>query len=892
MRIKRLSFRNVGPFSREGVRLDGFSDGLNVVCETNEFGKSTILTALEMILFKPFSSTDKHIKALRSAGSDDPVEGEIVFSAEGREYRFYKRFLKQKSARLEDRRTEEVLAVDRSAEERLSELLRSDRYVGGPSGLLWVRQGTSMDGIADDGQIASRLEGELGTLIGGARGRDYLARVEAELAISLTNTGQEKKNGPLRNAREAVAATDAKLEDAKRLRDQTMSFGVELEKVTAEIGRLMRDAEDTRRPAQIKETQAAMMGAQSFANELELAQAKHAEAESKAERAARRQDDYIRSLMSFDETSKELAETIAIHQNEISEIQAAQANRAELVETVSNLEARLEDAAHRHNKRETYARDQQRFELLRKDREQMNARLEHLNELESELGKLTQMMSDLPAIARRDLDALRQAGEVLRQCESDLAALSTQLYLELSPEGGGKVTLLDGTVVKSGPVELSGDSGLLIQGVGQLRSDDQKLNETTKHRDKAKAEYTALLSRLGVSDVADAARIADERYNIEQTRKRAAADIARLAPEGRQAVDAQALALETDAQKLADILEESGVELTEIDNDDAFESLRAHRAKLEVIDEALERRRHIAAESQTLQARLTERLNGLGLPEDEAARKAKADEFARDKLKAESDLRALSANVDAVKARAPAQSLEMLQAKVIRLEQSASYAQERLEQLKTQEAGLRARRDAAFEGGDADGTVDALAAQLETQKEELARQIQAKDVRVLLRDTLIATQTRLREAYTAPVTQELAPLLARVIPGAEAGLSENLGVDTVLRNGKLEALNQLSGGTQEQFAILTRLAYARLLAKSGASAPVILDDALVYADDARRDAMFDVLGLVSSGERPIQVIYLSCHAGATRNLGGTRLTPKSWPASLHGARDRQMAPKS
>jgi len=57
---------------------------------------------------------------------------------------------------------------------------------------------------------------------------------------------------------------------------------------------------------------------------------------------------------------------------------------------------------------------------------------------------------------------------------------------------------------------------------------------------------------------------------------------------------------------------------------------------------------------------------------------------------------------------------------------------------------------------------------------------------------------------------------------------------------------------------------------------VILDDALVYADDARRDAMFDVLEFVSSGEKPIQIIYLSCHAGATNRLGGTRIVPQPW----------------
>jgi DNA repair exonuclease SbcCD ATPase subunit len=876
VRIKRLSFRNVGPFGEDGVTLDGFSRGLNVVCETNEFGKSTILKALEMVLFKPFSGADKTLKALRSAGSENPLEGEIIFSVDGREYRLFKRFLKQKMARLEDAKTGETLAIDRSAEERVAELLRSDRYQGGPSGLLWVRQGTSMDGVADDGQIASRLEGELGTLIGGARGRDYLARVESELAKILTHSGQEKKHGPLRNAREAVQSTKAELQDAERLYALTTSYGVELEKVTADIDRLLRDAADTKRPEQIKETQNAMMAGQSFANELELVEAKYMQAVNAAERAGQRQAEHVQALISFNETSNQLMQASEALQNSCVKTEAAQAERNECAARVSELEAGLQEAAQRQTKRETYTRDTQRLALLNKDRVQLSARLEHLNDLQGELETLTQSMSDLPAIGRRDVEALRRAADDLRQSESDLAALSTRLYLDLSIEGAGKVTL-EGQILEGGPIELMGGQALSIEGVGELKSDDRNLRETTSKRDGAKAEYTEMLARFEVSDASNASKIADDRYNIEQARKRAAAEIARLAPQGRRAMEAEATSLETEAQGLVDTLAEIGSELTEGDNDESFEALRQARAKLELIDEELGHSRRAVAQAETLQAKLNERLNGLGLPRDEAAQKSQADKYASDKLKTESDMRALLAEVEAVKSRAPEQSLEMLQARLQRLEQSAQQAQQRLDQLRVNEASLRARRDAAFEGGDAQTTVGALKGRLETEQNELARQIRAKDVRVLLRDTLVATQTRLREAYTAPIKEELAPLLSRVIPGAEAGLSENLGVDTVLRNGRREALTQLSGGTQEQFAILTRLAYARLLGKSGASAPVILDDALVYADDARRDAMFDVLGLVSSGERPIQIIYLSCHAGATTHLGGTRLTPKSWP---------------
>ena len=286
MRLKRVSFRNVGPFGARGVSLQGFTPGLNVVCETNEFGKSTVLKSLELVLFKPFSSADKQIKSLRTANSEEAPEGEIVFSSEGRDYRFSKRFLKSKGARLQDDITGEVLGIDRAAEVALAKLLCSDRFEGGPSGLLWVRQGKSMEGITDNGQIASRLEGELGTLIGGERARDYLARVETELAAVLTPSGQEKKSGPLRLAREAVEAIQAELLEAKRLRDLTRSIGIELGQVTREIDRVSREAEDDTISKQIETTRGAMERARSFANALALLEAQSAQALSTAERAA------------------------------------------------------------------------------------------------------------------------------------------------------------------------------------------------------------------------------------------------------------------------------------------------------------------------------------------------------------------------------------------------------------------------------------------------------------------------------------------------------------------------------------------------------------------------------------------------------------------------------
>ena len=66
-------------------------------------------------------------------------------------------------------------------------------------------------------------------------------------------------------------------------------------------------------------------------------------------------------------------------------------------------------------------------------------------------------------------------------------------------------------------------------------------------------------------------------------------------------------------------------------------------------------------------------------------------------------------------------------------------------------------------------------------------------------------------------------------------------------------------------SVLTRLAFARLLAKDGRPAPVILDDALVYSDDDRIEKMFDALHRQA---REQQIIVFSCRQRAFQKLGG------------------------
>lgn len=135
---------------------------------------------------------------------------------------------------------------------------------------------------------------------------------------------------------------------------------------------------------------------------------------------------------------------------------------------------------------------------------------------------------------------------------------------------------------------------------------------------------------------------------------------------------------------------------------------------------------------------------------------------------------------------------------------------------------------------------------------------------------LEAARAAARDRYVEPVLAELRPLLRLLWPDAELRFDgDSLLPTALIRAGREEPLSALSGGTQEQIALLVRLAFARLLAAQGRPAPVIFDDALVYTDDDRIETMFDALHTQAAGQ---QIVVLSCRQRAFRDLGGTMLT--------------------
>ncbi|GLQ23916.1 GTP-binding protein [Algimonas ampicilliniresistens] len=866
MRIDGFRFRHVGPFGADGVAVDGLVSGLNVVAEHNERGKSSLLRALQLFLLQGHTTWGKRGNAIKR--DDGSATGEIDFTHQGVAYRLIKTYQRGKDAQLIDRSTGATLAKKGEADERMAAIMGTADKARGPSGLLWVEQGLSMDAVQDDGLVASKLETELSTLVGGDRARDYLARTEAALGELLTATGRPRVGGPLKLAEDALEQVESQLADAHRLREQTRQIGLDLMRVRAALSRLQGEDDDTETDARIAQVRTELDSAKAARASLETAQALAQRLTAETEQAERRLADHLATIARYDRAKQGVTTERKAVTNLMQRRDAIKTSLADIDAQLSALRHSQSQLAAAQSARANVERVQDRQAAL----QQVESRLEALDTLLADREKQVEARNALPEIDRATLDQLAALEQDAARLEHRLGDVDVQLRLTLE---AGATASLDGRTIGSGTVRLDATSELILPGVGRIALDAPEADTLKRDRDGLIVQAEDLRARLGVTDYADAATALRARADIDATLRMTDKERDRIAPDGRDTLIDRKAALLREIETLTDLIAaapelEVHVDAQTIDAEIATRS--GARAALQ--DEQVELSGKLEAAKTRLDAHqlaLTE------LPES-AAPKQRTDtqaELAAAAATTRQRAETALSELETLRAQAPTDP-DLLQASLNRLTQVRENRAKQLTDLKQKDVELSARRSGVLDRSDPDLEVKALDGQAETLRETVEQHRRHAQALTLLRDTLGASQRQLQDQYTEPVRRELAPLLARVIDGADLSLNETLGAQGLLREGRDDDLALLSGGTREQIAILTRLAFARLLARGGQACPVILDDALVYADDDRRARMFDVLNYVSVGEDALQLLYLSCHERAARELGGHRLTLTSW----------------
>ncbi|MAD35396.1 MAG: hypothetical protein CMO30_08210 [Tistrella sp.] len=891
MKLRSLALNQFKKFTVP-TRLDDIEDDLNVVVGPNEMGKSTLLDALRAALFEKYSSKAQPIVALQNDRNQAGPVVELAFELDDGVYRVTKRFVKKPYARLScpDGRTLEGDA----AEEMLRSLLGFDE--AGKTGakaetlgmwnVLWVQQGQSFGALdlpeSARSNLHSALEAEVGTVLGGRRGRALPQAIEKQLG-ELVTAGNGRPRGAYRDLIENAETLQSELDGLSTRRQDLAKTLDDLEEAQETLTRLLTGDRD-----QVDQT------------ELAKARKRHGQLAELEGRIAAAASDLELKKRNLEQAEKVQTERAGLKDTIAAEEEAVDRARQRL-EDVRRQEkdARAQLETSRTGVREAEAAVTAADEVVSRQRRTMDAVDRHvrIRELESRLAKAQaaekrqrEAQQSAAAILVTDdvIEAIRSAAKGLGTIESRLSAAATRIAFDMSPDEMSGIEI-DGRALPAGQrsVQAIEPMTIAIPDRGRITIEPviQDRNKLLNQQRDAKARLKEALQAGGAKNVNDAENQYTRRGKLLQAAELARQEAELHAP-ATDDHDAGAQALSDYIDGLRKILAR---EMDELDIEELPEHAEAESALRDAVEQADEARGSVNSaraalggpednlgqlqtELGTVKARYddgTERLETLRRQLTGAENELSDDQLQKNIDAAQAELSEQEAAVATLEAQRTDETVPQLEARIARLDKAIQDRREKRGNLKEKIAGLRSHVE-ALEGVGLDEAIQQKARELEFCEEERRRSECEVQVLSLLLSTLRAAEQDAKERYLSPVLNRVRPYLQLLFPGAEITIDENLRIVGVVRDaGYEEAFHHLSMGTQEQIAVLIRLAFAEMLVEQGHPATVILDDALVFSDDRRMSRMFDILNMAA---RNVQVVIFTCREQLFEELGGRQLS--------------------
>lgn len=872
MRITALRMFNVKRFANRGVAIEGIGEGVNVLCKANEFGKSTSFEALHALFFQPHTSTAGDVRNLRPYSGGNPLIEADVFTGAG-QYRITKQFYGGKSVQVADLPTGRLIAQADEAENFISELIQGG--AGGPAGLLWVRQGvTGIEKLSrpqeeSEKQVRASLlesvQGEVEAVTGGRRMADIAAKTAQALGELVTATGRPKAGERYAAASEKrdslVLAESALEQDVMALRSALDQRA----EATRRLAEMQNPEEKTARQAAIIAAQAAVDTARQLSDKLQAAEAELALAQARHETGQRADTQFREALAEVTNLEGQRQEAQRKREDAMSKRRGATASIETARVEAQTAEDEAKEARELLGRLSAAEKAREAADRLIELKQRLNAAEAARETAEQAEAELAQIQIPADAISElQDLDIAIAKIRAVRDAASPTVAISYE------PGRAASVTL-DGVPLTDGQERgYEGYAQLVAPGIGTITLRSHGAAPGSDQLEQTEARRAALLSSMGVADLAAARerQIAAQKLaaRISETR----VELRSLAPDGLPALRAAIAAITpADAGELelkADpVATRQALENAEQRRQQANQTVRDTEPLRDNAEGAF-----VKAETElaTLAAKMQQVAAVLG----PAEQREDSATGLRDRL-AQLEVVLAATNQLATKLRAETPDLESLQASLKRQLSADQAAETNIGQLRENIAGLtaqiRTRSDEAVEEkwNETKDELSSAQARVAAFEQEVA-------ILQRLSAALDTARSEASDLYLKPVMAELKPLLGLLFDDVSITFDDKtLLPHKITRNGLDEDVDRLSGGMREQLSVLTRLAFARLLARDGRPAPVILDDALVYSDDDRIEKMFDALHRQSSDQ---QIIIFSCRQRAFAQLGGNILQMTDW----------------
>jgi chromosome segregation ATPase len=866
MILRRIAVQNFRKLV-EPVVIENLSDKLVIIVGDNEEGKSTLLQAIRSCFFDKHNMTGERAQSFQPYNSSTRPEVRVEFEINGKPYKLFKAFCYRPQAELT---TPTGVLLGSAAEEELARILRftapqrasrsaSDHEHEGIFGMFWVEQGKSYTGLQPtaDGRstIQQALQQEVGDVLGGKRGQKILAEVTNMRNELLTATGRPK--GEYAKATDRLLEIQAelatveialndygrKLEDLERCRARQRRY---------EADRTMEHAEERLQHARESfDRIAALQGTLQHA-ETELAKTT-AEHNLAANRAGQRN----RLLSEVDSTKRraeQLQTTWDAKQDSLAKArQQVESGEKQLLHAAK----RFEGAAAAHSlatASELLARSQAELERsLARERDALlaKAKAEHSLEAASGIG-----------IEKKDITRLKHLNDEVTKARGRIEALATNVKIDL--ETGVKARIGRAAVVSGAENRITEATTIDIPDCARIKIvPGGDIADPLAESKNAQEKLQRALNELGVSKFAEAEARLEDRQNLLNEAKKYQELVAAHAPEGLEVLQGTNAELRGEITRLA---EQVGAKPKSLKHSvSAVKDAQRELDMAEVEHKRLERR--IKQAREDLAAAQTDEAGCKASFESEEHRFHELEERLAEERKkvSDSDLqnavleasqRVATAERTATAARMVLEAANPESAK-LELEAAGDALKQLVESMRAlSDRVIRVESDLRASGAQGlgersqqlEGELNVATAVAST----LERRAKAVE---LLHHVLTEAEKKAKEIFLRPVTSRVQPYLKLLLPGSELRLSEEMDIIGLRRGDVEEKFASLSIGTREQLAVLTRLAFADLLRENGQPAAVLLDDAIVFADDDRFTRMIHIL---RKAAEKTQILIFTC----------------------------------
>ena len=861
-----------------GVSVNGLQPGITVIVGENEEGKSTMLRALQSGFFDRHKLGGKPLEQMMPFGAQGVNPSiDVTFQVAGTSYRLSKSFGTNAAAQLEGGNR---LWQGEAAEDRLRELLgfsRPGRGAAGEehrglAGLLWVEQGRAFRPLAinQDSQVVLReaIEGEVGQVLGGDRGRRLLEQVEKRTGNFFTPTGRERE--PLSGPRKRVQAL---IEDCKELDNELQVYDnqvKQLSRLQESLARYQNDGVLTTAKQEAEKSNVAIRRLDVVEERLNVANARMEKATSDkdmAEGAGKSRRELINDVAVADQQAGAAENTLKTLD---PDYQDASGRLAEAEERLTTCNKQREEA-NREWEAARQAREQSEIVATLQELGQKFRQAQSLNEqIERKGEEITRNL-----VNEDDLCKLRELRS--RQIRLDSALKAVAATLVFSPEGAQGVSF-NGRPVNTGqPVHVTRSRRFHLHGFGALdvTPGGQDLVQLRTDLDTVTHQLGNMLRRLKMADLAGAEAALRAKQSLAAHVESLRGELRGVAPQGLATL--QTTLKERQARLLVLAAESDGGDSRTVETARSVEqaALEHWKKAKRAADRAMQEREQIRRSHDRIREKRinadAERKQRAEIAKErraalETARHQITDGQLMEQVEQKAQLFAeCRSNYEMVLAERDAMNPEAMRMEQQRASEVYSRLQEKIN------ADERAEHDLAIELRTLGQR--GLAEELAQKKGELTlarvalERVEA-DAKAwkLLRDTLRHAENEAKETFLGPVRERLRPYLRMLFPETELQLSEdNLEILSLRRGGVEEPFAALSIGAREQVAVLTRLALADLLRENGRPVVLILDDPLVNSDDERFRRM--ELALRKAANTSLQIIILTCHEARYETLG-------------------------